>query len=372
VKHALACLLALLLLSGCWSRKEMNDLGFVVGMAIDEGEQEEIRLTLAVARPFDRRNPPPETSWFLSAEGKNLAQAMRRIGLRSSRRLHLHHSGVLLISAEVARQGIEHKLDFTLRETEMRLNQKIFVTVGKADEILRLRDPLRITTSQELEELLRQNPGYDQTLKEFARAAVETPMTAVAPMLTVSPGPTRSPQLAGFALFRNRRMVGRWTVEQGRGALWMLRKKTVAVITTDCPPDVPGTTFSARVRSTRVVRTVAVRGDQVAIDFHVHGSLEMVELNCTLDPIDPNQMRKLEKAMADDLLARIQETWSEVKRTKTDPFGVGKDIQVRYPDFFRRQGERVTDRVAEADVTFHVSIMLKEPGLVTQPVPRRR
>lgn len=71
-----------LILTGCWSRTEVNDIAIVLGAAIDKAENENLRLSLQIAIP--KGLGPTATNQgkatiLISAEGKNIMEVYRLI-----------------------------------------------------------------------------------------------------------------------------------------------------------------------------------------------------------------------------------------------------------------------------------------------------
>ena len=106
----LVCLL--LSLSGCWSRREIETLGFVMAMGIDKAQEEgKLQLTMLVAKPFalgggEKSNPQEAAVWIFSSTGDTVFEAIRNGNSQSPRRLFFAHNRWVLFGEELAREGI--------------------------------------------------------------------------------------------------------------------------------------------------------------------------------------------------------------------------------------------------------------------------
>ncbi|MEC0209335.1 Ger(x)C family spore germination protein [Paenibacillus ehimensis] len=156
--------LALLLLTaGCWDRVEIDERGFVIGVAIDvpkssqkpeqgkAGAEKNPRgkARYAVTYQFvvtgklqnagGSNNPGSGQAYLnLTSEGDALFDIDKQLAGRTSRFPYYEHLKVIAISEEIARKEHEFArvLDFFLREPEMRRSAKVFVTEGEARNLL--------------------------------------------------------------------------------------------------------------------------------------------------------------------------------------------------------------------------------------------
>lgn len=156
-------LVLLVLTAGCWDRVEIEERGFVIGVAIDvpkmsqKAEQRKTELEksprgkarYAVTYQFvvpgklqsaggSKSTASGQAYLNLTSEGDALFDIDKQLAGRASRYPYYEHLKVIAISDQVA--GNDHEfarvLDFFLREPEMRRSAKVFVTAGEARNIL--------------------------------------------------------------------------------------------------------------------------------------------------------------------------------------------------------------------------------------------
>ncbi|MCP1307873.1 Ger(x)C family spore germination protein [Paenibacillus tyrfis] len=156
-------LVLLVLTAGCWDRVEIDERGFVIGVAIDvprtshkpeqrkAGVEKKLRgkARYAVTYQFvvpgklqsaggSKSSASGQAYLNLTSEGEALFDIDKQLAGRASRFPYYEHLKVIAISDKVA--GNDHEfarvLDFFLRESEMRRSAKVFVTAGEARNIL--------------------------------------------------------------------------------------------------------------------------------------------------------------------------------------------------------------------------------------------
>lgn len=133
MKRKMAFLLLLMtmtvLLSSCWSKKELTDLAFVSAMGVDKTKGGSYHLTLQIINPGNvaggiqggggGTQSPPVTIY--SASGNNLVEASRRASSRISRRLYYAHANLIVIGERMLREdGVNPLIDALDRDPEFR------------------------------------------------------------------------------------------------------------------------------------------------------------------------------------------------------------------------------------------------------------
>lgn len=122
VKRLLAPLLTLLLLSGCWERKEVNDIAIVTATGVDLLDDESIRVTVLLAVPRligttsaqggGESKLESSAGWIVSEQGKTVMDAFTGLQDKLPRKLFLSHNRTIVVGEKLARNGIFPLLDF--------------------------------------------------------------------------------------------------------------------------------------------------------------------------------------------------------------------------------------------------------------------
>lgn len=152
MKALAACipvLLLPLLLSGCWERKELNELAFVLGVGLDKVE-DGYMVSMQVVIPSSISSQSAGGSGgsgvpvvFYSFKVKTVYESLRKFNLVSSRSPYMGHIRVLVVGEELARQGVGETLDVFKRSREPRMD--FFVMVARnttAANVLKVLTPL--------------------------------------------------------------------------------------------------------------------------------------------------------------------------------------------------------------------------------------
>lgn len=159
-------ILALLLLTSCWDLTEIEEIGFVLAVALDPLSKEELaeykkeykketgqparqmyKTTYQVVIPsmIVAEGPKLEDQAFfnITTVGRTNFKMNRHISARISRRFNYEHLKVIIIDEELLKtEELEKIIDFYIRDHEKRLDALVYVSKGEGREILKQKLPL--------------------------------------------------------------------------------------------------------------------------------------------------------------------------------------------------------------------------------------
>ncbi len=146
---AIILLLSLCLgLTGCYDKKEVDDLAYVLALGIDNGKTNTLKVTLQYAVPGKLGGSggggggggggSGQASSIITVDSASITDALSMANNFLSRRLDLSHTEIAVFSEEMAREGkISIYMNFMNRNTEFRPSMTIAVSRGSAEDYLR-------------------------------------------------------------------------------------------------------------------------------------------------------------------------------------------------------------------------------------------
>ncbi len=373
-------LCAMLLLTGCWDQKDIETRGYVLGVAIDRyppipqdggkgtpeeaSPQEEEKLekmelhtgqpvyAMTLQLPIVSKAKAASAgtggggsgegsrTWEITQIGNSFMSINREIHSRTSLFLNFEHLQAIILSEEVAKEGIEKILDFFLRDPEMRRRVKVFISQGEAKKILdvipRMEDYSSLYLARLPKNAVRNSRMVHKLDLGEAVVNIHGGYAFVLPKVQATKDEIKS---SGGAAFKGDRMVG-WISELEMEALKFIRNLYMGgVVTVKAPGFENGMVTleitKARSRVTPLIEDGDVRFQvniQVecnygeATNMHSHGKitgafLEKLELECSreIQRICMQTIRKAQKELETDifLFDHILETekpafWKEV------------------------------------------------------------
>lgn len=362
----LSLLLVAVLVTGCWSRREIENLGFATVVAIDKSESaaEEVELSVQFAitaalggseQGGGGGGGSEAPVWTVSSKGRTLACAIEEMSSFVGKFPFWAHTRVIILGEELARSGIGPTLDYFIRNRHFRYSTYVMVSQGSAKELLEVSPKLSLLPAELLAELNRMTQetsnSVSRTLIDLMQSLVENQASElILPLLTAHEAPiadeaspseeqkgesaaeTESLQFVGLAVFQGDKMIGTLTPDESKGVLWLRGESNRSNVVVEVPGG--GFVVQRQIYGRRVLRITQEDGKPKAkiIIFQdgdlVEHAIDQLELNPTaIDELD-NLLSNHIQTVAEDALRKVQ------TELKTDVLGIGERIYRLYPQLY--------------------------------------
>lgn len=378
-------------MSGCAGKWELEDLGTVRITGIDwdkQSEQYEITvdtLRFVQAGTAQMGARARQFSWVASAKGKSVMDAAKALRSRAPTKMSWLHSSVIIIGEDMALEGLDNFMDFFVRNREIRLTSYVFVTQGKAKDIIKLTPAVASTLSEEIEGLVRNNERewgktYIPTLKDFFQTLVYKDYdSVVGTIVPVTPVPFEhqtvkevagrestkyAVALNGSAIIKNYKIKGWMDTVETRGYLWVANK--VKMTTVDIADEKSKVSIHIDTIQTKVSPTIVNDNISMNIDIKVDGHI--TEMEGLKNYATEQGLKELEKKLVQKIK---QETLSSIKKSQefnADIFGFGREINKRKPDLWREVENNWNQIYPSLAVNINIDAKIKTIGLVSEPI----
>ncbi|MGZ7444015.1 Ger(x)C family spore germination protein [Paenibacillus sp. TH7-28] len=389
---ALILLLSIvLLITGCWNRKELNELGIAVAAGVDmEGGR--YRLTVQVVDPgqvtAEKGASGGAPATLYTTQGDSVFEAARRLTQISPRKIYFSHLRIFLIGESLARQGIGQPLDFIFRDHEFRPDFYLVVAKGaSAQEMLKIMTPLEPVPANKLFSSLEtseQNwsPSLAITLDELIDNLSSSGQSPVLTALEITGDPKigeskenissiNTPtqlKFSGLAAFNKDKLIG-WLDEQESRGYHSIHGGVKSTVMFVRSPD-NGMVIIEFLRSKTKVKGKVVDGrPQIDIQFTAEGNVGASgskKLNLT----DPSTLPDLEKKIEEKLIEFMETTIEKAqKEFKTDIFGFGEAIHRNNPKYWKSLEPDWNEKYfPELPVNIKTDFIIRRIGMITNPV----
>lgn len=138
-------------LTGCFDQREVDDLAYVIGIGLDKGTTNALKVTLQIAVPTVIAGEGGEGGKAVThviLEAPSLFSALNMSNTYVSKQLNISHAKIIVFSKELAMEGIEKYVYAFSRPREFRPHIFIAVARDSAEDYLKNSAPV-----------LESNPG---------------------------------------------------------------------------------------------------------------------------------------------------------------------------------------------------------------------
>lgn len=363
--------LLVLLLSGCWSAKEANEIDYVLGVGVDKTDNGDIILTiqtpdLSALKPENAGSGEKYKS--ISARGATTFEALRNYVNVGGQKLFWGHIQICVIGEHAARDGVEDFLDFFSSDPELRGTSMIAIVKGLAKDVMEARVSLTPIPSDYLSNLLTnatvngkapkvQLVDFNRMLTEPVGSQPYLPLMElmsqaeydkrIAKLDTPSSkGPGQSPVVytGGTAVFRGTRLKGFLNERETRGLLWTKQFMKSALI--PVKTDDGGTASLELIGGVRNKVTVKMEGETARIKLIISANLNIGDRSGSTNLAEVQELKKLQDSFNALVKKEVEMAFDKaVRKYHSDIFSFGNALNDRSPKVWSRVQERWEDEI---------------------------
>lgn len=374
------------LLTGCWSRRELNDLAISVGMGFDK-KDDQVQVTIQIVNPGEVASKRGGTGMTtpvstFQATSQTIFEALRKISKQSPRRVYTSHLRILVISEELAREGITPILDGISRNHEMRTDFYIIVAKGTtAENVLKILTPIekipsnKLYTTLELSEKIwaptvkvrldtlvsdLQTEGKDPVLTGIEIKGDPRKGNEMSNVDRISPASYL--QYSGVAIFKKDKLISWLNNKESKGYNYITDnvKSTIGHIT--CPK---GGILAVEVVRTKTKMRGKVENGKPQIFVDVYLEEDVGEVQCKIDIMDPKSIAELEKAAEKEVQSIMEAAIQKAKKYEVDIFGFGEAIYRADPKYWNKNKSNWKEQFVDLPVHVKADVKIRRLGTVS-------
>ncbi|GGF98038.1 Ger(x)C family spore germination protein [Paenibacillus aceti] len=389
MKKYAACLLLLFivtsLLTGCWNRRELNELAIAVGFGLDKSGDNSYQVSVQVVNPSEvtgGKGGGEAPATLYTAKGHTVSEAIRRISNTSPRKMYVAQLRMVLIGEALAEDGVAESLDFLLRDHEMRTDFYLAIVRGAtAEEALKIMTPLQKIPANKLFASLETSeqtwaPSLTETLNEMVSDLLSKGKHPVLPVLRIIGDPELGAKkqnvegintptqlkFSGIAVFNYDKVVGFLTEDESKGYNFIRDNIKTTMDHAKCPSG-GKISFEVITSKTKSRGKVIDGQPQINIDVRVTGNISDVECK-NLDLLDMQTVNMLEQLFSERIKTLMENSIHTVQtKYGSDIFGFGDTIHRSNPKAWKKLQEDWDQRYfRNLPVNISVDVSIKRLG----------
>lgn len=361
--------------SGCAEQLEIEERGFIVGVAFDlakeKGSNPIMKGTYQMVLP---RKLTPQGAQAggknyinVSANADNVFAQLRIIAKKMSRILFFPHIQVLIFSEDVLKKPyvLENTLDVFFRDHEMRRNIRIFVSKDKAEKVLDQNAEPENLPAKYIDMIAEHASKNTQMVEAVRIGDVQEKITAtrsfVLPILSLT---RQSVEMEGAALFRGKdnKMIGKLSGDQTLGLNYIIGEKVGGFFTVRKNEKL--VTYEVhKLRRKIDVDAKKATHPKFTVDITIDGTLAEIHFS---GHDKARGEKALQKYIASEMEKKIKSTIKIVqKKYKVDVLGLGQEYTRKEYKKWKKveknwdQGENY---FSQCEINVHVRTNIQHSG----------
>lgn len=394
-KAAASMIIALfsILLAGCWDRVEVEERGFVIGVAVDAQSSEKDG---SMGRPFfvlttqlvvpgamsigmgnsEGNNEMAKAFVNVSATGETLLEAHHRLTSRFDRAPFFPHNKNIIISEELARNGqFANVIDYFIRDQEMRRKTNVLIAKGiEARNILDVRPKTEMLPSNYIDKLFENQYLIAALPKPLSIGALHKKLlnnsSFIVPAIISSEDEV---DIASVAVFhgKNNQLIGYLDDRENKGLKLLLDK----VIEGSINIAVRDNLIAYRIKKASVKVSADVSDiDNIRFNFTVKVEGMIIESLETIDYLRSNEVIwNLEEIIEGHIEEIAEAAIDKVHRQfKVDVLELDTYLRTRHPKTWKLvkdNWDHGTNYFSKSTIEVNADAVILIPGAINQSEP---
>lgn len=381
--------LCCVMLAGCWSRKELNDLSIAFALGLDFVDGHYV-VTAQIINPGEISpariggGGDQAPVGIYEARGATLYEAFRRLTKIVPHKVYFAYVRIVVIGETLAREGILESLDFLLREDEFRTDFYLLVAKGsRASETLRVLTPLNRIPADKVFDSLEMSEDFwaatgKITIDELVTKIIEGGRHPVLTGIEVAgnkdiAGTAENVQsiegladlkLSDMVAFHGDKMVGWLTETESKGYNYTQNNVDDTIRTLPCPEK---GTLAVEIRHSDVTMRTEVTNGQPRGSITVNTEGNIGDVECDIDLSKEQTILALEKRTEQTIRNSIAASLHKAqKELRTDIFGFGDALSRSEPQAWASLQKDWEDTFVDLPVDITVNVKMRTQGSMTK------
>lgn len=384
VLSLLIMIVLLMTVTGCWNRRELNELGIVLGMGIDKVGKE-YQVTVQVVQPGEvtqkgTSGRSPVTTY--QEKGTSIMQTVRRMSTLIPRRSYFAHLRMLVIGEELAREGMAEVLDYLSRDHEFRTDFYIVVAKGmRANDILNILVPIEKIPAQnlftklemsernwaaigtiKLDELINDmvSKGKDPIITGILASAVKTGNSKANVEMVDSPARLK---YTGLAVLKEDKLVGWLNEIDSKSYNYIQGKVKSTVVEVRCAE---GGKIGIELIRTKEKTKAIIKNGKPGIQVEIKAEGNVADVECAdLDLNATKTIYDLEKKTEQTIQKHLTTSVKKIQeKYHSDIFGFGEVIHRQHPKVWKRLENNWDKEFSDLTVEIKTDVKIRRVGTV--------
>lgn len=348
---------------GCWNYREIDEMAIVSGIAVDKGINKKYLVTLEIVE-LTGGTDIKQLPRTVSTEGDSMFDAVRNEIAFIGKKAYFSHAKLVIVSQEVAREGIVKVIDWFSRDTETRENIYLLVSKNEtAKEILEGKQITNEVLSFQLDKMLQNQESLEKApsgdIRDFINNLSTEWACHVVPAISIeNVNGERRPEIMGAAIFRTDKFLGFLDALDTQTMLFIQNKVRGGVIYSEEKIGDSYAILEIFKSKTKINPVIDVNNITMEVNINITAALD--EVDGTANLLEGEGSKKLEQYFEDMLNNRAAKFVKEIQtKYGTDIFGFGEKLYEDESGFWKRIRNNWDEEFENLKVKVNTNIKIK-------------
>lgn len=371
-----------LLSTGCWNYRELSDIAIITGVGIDK-EDNDYKVSLLISNTTDSVSSSEigAKATIITGKGSNINEAFDDARLKSSKDIYVGHISLLLISEEIARDGIYDIIDPVFRDPEsIKKVNLVIIKNTTSNDVLKILSPLDMYPSQNIilnieNTILTVGTSYNTHVSDFIYRIINYGIDNIVPTIIVE-GETEEDnsidqlkkteiekyiKIDDLALFREYKLIDYANTNESKAINVISNKATNVTITTKCYKDLDKY-IVIKLNDPKTKIDFNIKNNKIKYTFNIKTDALISETNCKLELRDEEVMKNITNYARSELYEIVKKTIKKTQNINTDVLGLGNLIYKKDFKYWHKIKDNWREIYPNIEFTIKIDLNISEKG----------
>lgn len=374
MKHVtyLFILLTVLMLTGCWSSRDIEKLDLLLGVGIDEGQRNSgeysegdlINVTYQLVNVAGNQSSNMSTGNnakpFVNVHetGESILETARDVLLKRKNTLNGQHQRLIVLSSKVAeKRNIRELLDFFIRDPEARMSCLIMVTNGLSRDIMDTE-----TTeipSVHIKEVSDHIDKSNKLIEPMTLSKINATMEAKSSFLLQNIEKRHNEViLTGAAVMKGDTLtqIGFLNEEELVGMNWLTALTEGGIVKIKEEGSNKPITYELESITSKVKPLLEHGRISFQVDTNVSGHISEL-ITETDEPTKKENIKDLERQIQEKIKEQIKNSLEKIQQDlKVDVLAFHDYVRIQHPDYWKSHKEDWDNTFSQATIDYQVDV----------------
>ena len=377
MKKSLTLILLIIIcmfLAGCWNYREIESLSIIAGVAVErDPKNDDFILYIEIIEAGGSTQEQTMESKIIESRGETMFDAVRSAINASGKRLYWSHAQIVIISEDIAREGILEVLDWFYRDAEPRLTLHLMVARDASPkDIISSTGITNKIRSFEIDDKIENGDSVAKyahvDLYEAVKMLRSQVSYAYLPSITTKKqDEIEISEICGTAVFKGDKLVGFLDMQDTKYFLFIIDEIQGGLLVNKNVQDNPDANISLEVFDSKTkVKPVYSEG-KITISIQIKTEVAIGECGPHVNMGDKSGVTKIKEDMQEFLEENIVRVIHKVQSEyDSDIFGFGQLIYQEMPDVWEQYKDNWDDEFKDLTLQVSSEIMIRNAAHSTK------
>jgi spore germination protein KC len=366
-----------IVVTSCWNYREVDELSIVAGVAVDKGTNGLYKITAEIIKISGGKDTKTMAK-TITMEGRTMFDAVRNGISLSGKKLYWSHTKVIILSKEIASEGIIKVIDWYSRDSETRADVHILISEGKsAGEIFSGQGVTEEIKSFVLDDMLKNQESMSKApvtdILKFNNDLKAEGICAIAPVVNLKQmDGIMLPYIMGTAIFKSDKLVGFLNGEETKNMIFVRNEIKGGVLIEGMQGNDLTIPVSLEIFKNKTQVTPVTNGKDIEINININTIAAIDEIEGTENLIDDEGRKKLEQNAGKMLKAQIESIIDKMQSVyDADIFGFGAKLREDKIKVWYRVNNNWEETFKDLKVNVIAKVHIRNSSILSKPLKVR-